>query len=84
MFPPRATRIALGEGTNVNSIYKDTAGYLWVGGGGCGLVRFDERTGRFKHYRHNPDDPNSLISDNVYTHLWRPKRPHVGGPGRAV
>ena len=32
-----------------------------------GLVRFDERTGRFKHYRHNPDDPNSLISDNVFT-----------------
>jgi hypothetical protein len=48
-------------------MYKDTAGSLWVGGGGSGLVRFDERTGRFKHYRHNPEDPNSLISDNVYT-----------------
>ena len=56
-----------GEGTNVDCIYKDAAGYLWVGGGGSGLVRFDERTGRFKHYRHNADDPNSLISDNVYT-----------------
>ena len=39
---------------------------VWVGCGDCGLVRFDERTGRFKHYRHNPDDPHSLISDNVY------------------
>ena len=62
---------------NVDSIYKDAAGYLWVGGWGSGLDRFDERTGRFKHYRHNPDDPNSLISDNVYTiygdrngHIW--------------
>jgi signal transduction histidine kinase/streptogramin lyase len=67
----------LGRGTNVDSIYRDAAGYLWVGGGGCGLVRFDERTGRFKHYRHNADDPNSLISDNVLTiygdgdgHMW--------------
>ena len=48
-----------------------------MGGGGSGLVRFDERTGRFRHYRHNPDDPNSLISDNVFAiygdrhgHMW--------------
>ena len=60
-------QITLGVGTDVNSIYRDAAGYLWVGGGGCGLVRFNERTGRFQHYRHKPDDPNSLISDNVYT-----------------
>jgi ligand-binding sensor domain-containing protein/signal transduction histidine kinase len=68
---------ALGEGTNVNSIYKDPAGYLWVGGGGSGIARLDEGTGRFKHYRHNSDNPNSLISNNVYTiygdrdgHIW--------------
>ena len=48
MFPPPGDEKALGEGTNVNSIYKDTAGYLWVGGGGSGLVRFDERTGQFQ------------------------------------
>ena len=38
-----------------------------MGGGGGGLIRFDERTGGIKHYRHNPDDPNSLISDDVIT-----------------
>jgi PAS domain S-box-containing protein len=38
-----------------------------IGGGAAGLVRFDERTGRFKHYRHNPNDPRSLLSDNIYT-----------------
>jgi len=65
--PKPGDETSLGEGTNVNSIVKDAAGYLWVGGGGSGLVRLDQRTGRFKHYRHNPDDPNSLISDNVYT-----------------
>ena len=48
----------------------------WVAGV-AGLDRFDERTGQFKHYRHNPGDPNSLISDGVYSiygdrsgHIW--------------
>jgi len=67
----------LGKGTNIASIYKDTAGYLWLGGGGGGVDRFDERSGHFKHYRHNPHNRNSLISNNVYTiyadrngHIW--------------
>jgi ligand-binding sensor domain-containing protein/signal transduction histidine kinase len=67
----------LGKGTNIASIYKDTAGYLWLGGGGGGVDRFDERTGHFKHYRHNPQNRNSLLSNNVYTiyadrngHIW--------------
>ena len=75
--PDRGDENALGRGTNVNSIYRDARGYLWIGGGGGGLVRFDERTGRFKHYGHDPDHPNSLISNNVYTiygdrkgHMW--------------
>jgi signal transduction histidine kinase/ligand-binding sensor domain-containing protein len=65
--PKTGAENRLAEGTNVNSIYKDRAGYLWVGGGGSGLDRLDERTGRFMHYRHNPDDLNSLITNNVYT-----------------
>jgi ligand-binding sensor domain-containing protein/signal transduction histidine kinase len=65
--PNSGKKKTVSEGTNVSSIYKDKAGYLWIGGGGSGLDRFDERTGSFKHYRHNPDDLNSLISDNVYT-----------------
>jgi len=71
----------LGKGTNVDSLYKDTAGHLWVGGGGSGLDRFDERTGRFKHYRHNDDDPNSLISDNVYT-IYGDRKGHIWAGGQ--
>ncbi len=68
---------AFGKGINIDAIYEDATGYLWVGGGGSGIDRLDQRTGRVKHYRHKPDDPNSLISDNVYTiygdrqgHMW--------------
>ena len=62
----RGNKNVLGKGTNIDTIYKDAAGYLWVGGGGKGIDRLDERSGSIKHYRHKPDDPNSLISDNVY------------------
>ena len=76
-IPKPGNENALSEGTNVDTIYKDAAGYLWVGGGACGLDRLDERTGHFKHYRYNSDDPNGLMSDNVFTihgdrngHMW--------------
>ena len=66
-LPGERDENTLGAGTNVNSIYRDPSAYLWIGGGGSGLVRFDERTGRYKRYRHDRRDPRSLISNNVYT-----------------
>jgi len=53
------------KGSDVNGIYKDARGYLWLGGWGSGLDRLDEGTGQLKHYRHKPDDPNSLPSNHV-------------------
>lgn len=38
---------------------------LWIGTL-RGLDRYDRTTGRFTHYRHDPDDPQSIISDMVY------------------
>jgi ligand-binding sensor domain-containing protein/signal transduction histidine kinase len=52
-------------GTDVIAISEDRSGYLWVGTYGHGLLRFDRRTGQFKTYRHNPDDPYSLSNDFV-------------------
>ena len=67
-------------------ICRDAQGYLWLGGWGSGLDRFDERSGRFKHYRHNTNDPNSLVSDDVLSihedrsgNLWMG---HYGGVSR--
>ena len=44
---------------------------------GGGLDRFDERSGEFKHYRHSPGDPHSLMTNEVVSiygdpsgHLW--------------
>jgi len=47
------------------SIIGDRSGFLWVGTGGLGLIRYDPKTGLFKKFRHSPTDPLSLSSDNV-------------------
>jgi ligand-binding sensor domain-containing protein/signal transduction histidine kinase len=52
-------------GSDVVSICEDRSGHLWVGTYGQGLHRFDQRTGKFKTYRHNPADPHSLSNDIV-------------------
>ena len=49
----------------VSGMREDPSGALWIGTYGGGLDRFDPATGRFVHYRHDPNDPHSLDSDLV-------------------
>ncbi|MEW9625636.1 two-component regulator propeller domain-containing protein, partial [Rhodanobacter sp. S2-g] len=44
-----------------------TDGKLWIATGDAGLDRLDPATGRFEHWRHDPDKPGSLSSDVVIT-----------------
>jgi signal transduction histidine kinase/ligand-binding sensor domain-containing protein len=59
-------------GTYVHTIVHDRAGEVWLGTrqgafeAGSGLDRFDRSTGTFVHYRHDPDDPASLGSGDVW------------------
>ena len=63
-LPGAGSKNALGKGGTLVGIYRDAQGYLWLGGWGV-LNRFDERSGQFKHYQHKPDDPNSLLSNEI-------------------
>jgi len=54
-------------------LYVDSAGTLWVGTGWAweteelgGLNRYDPETDSFFRFQHDPDDPQSLISDKVF------------------
>lgn len=41
-------------------------GALWVGTKGKGLIRVDLVTGTLKHFRHDPENPDSLTSNRVW------------------
>ncbi|MBI9083181.1 MAG: response regulator [Desulfobacterales bacterium] len=47
------------------TLMEDRDGDVWIGTIGGGLNRFDRNTRRFIHYRHHPEDPKSLGSDNI-------------------
>lgn len=52
-------------GNNVRSIYIDHRKNIWVGTN-HGLGLFNPQTETFTCFRHNPKDPYSLISDNIF------------------
>lgn len=47
-------------------LYEDRAGSLWIATNTAGLSRYDPRTGKFQHFRHNSNDPNTLSHDSIY------------------
>ncbi len=46
------------------ALIEDESGELWAGTL-AGMARFDPDTGALTYYRHNNDDPTSIINDNV-------------------
>jgi diguanylate cyclase (GGDEF)-like protein len=47
------------------AIAEDSAGDLWIGTDGGGLVRWERKKDRFETFRHDPKDESSLPSDRV-------------------
>ena len=52
-------------GNNVRSIYIDHKKNIWVGTNG-GLALFNPMTEEFTSFRHEDDNPQSLVGDNVH------------------
>ncbi len=50
---------------DINSFVEDANGNLWLGTNGGGLVYLDRRTGKFKTYRHDPKNPQTLSTDGI-------------------
>jgi diguanylate cyclase (GGDEF)-like protein len=52
----------------VNRFIEDSAGTVWAGTY-IGLLRWDEGRQQFDLYRHQSEDPNSLVGDQVFSFL---------------
>jgi ligand-binding sensor domain-containing protein/signal transduction histidine kinase len=56
----------LGLTPMIDAMTEDSTGVLWLGTFSHGLVSYDPRTQRYRNYRHDPTDINSLSSDQVH------------------
>jgi len=50
---------------NLETVFPDKDGSIWVGTLGNGLDRLNPKTGVFEHFRHNPDNPASISNDTI-------------------
>lgn len=50
---------------DVNRFVQDKAGNFWIGTNGGGLIFYNQKTGRFKQYKHDPKDPASLCANVI-------------------
>jgi ligand-binding sensor domain-containing protein len=49
----------------VTAIKEDNIGNLWIGTLGGGLNYFDQKTEKFTHYQHHPENENTIGSNNI-------------------
>ncbi|CAN5526474.1 hypothetical protein BH23BAC1_BH23BAC1_50010 [soil metagenome] len=52
-------------GTWIQSLCASRTGDIWIGTKKDGLDRFDPATGKFKHFRFDPKDINSISNDDI-------------------
>jgi ligand-binding sensor domain-containing protein/signal transduction histidine kinase/AraC-like DNA-binding protein len=51
--------------SNIQDIYDDNKGFLWVGTLGSGILKYNPLADEWTHYKYNADDPTSTLSDNI-------------------
>src|SRR5690606_28054251 len=50
---------------NILSLYEDQSGLIWIGTAEDGVVKYDKERLKFKHYRHDQFNPNSLNYNTI-------------------
>jgi len=60
---PKSSRML--SGSMVSSIVMDKTGVLWIATFNNGLTSYNKKTNRFRHYKHDPNNINSISTDNL-------------------
>ncbi len=55
---------------DIENLFFDKSGTLWIGTNGSGLDSYNIKTGSFKHYFHNKNNPHS-ISHNIVFNIYQ-------------
>ena len=61
--PDNVNSLAANE---INAIYEDPQGILWVATGSTGLNRIDRATGEVRHFQENPEDPAGSSANEIW------------------
>ena len=61
--PDDANSLAANE---IDAIYEDPQGILWVSTASTGLNRIDRATGQVSHFQHDPADPASVSGNDIW------------------
>jgi signal transduction histidine kinase/ligand-binding sensor domain-containing protein len=51
--------------SSVSVMYEDSKSNMWIGTWYAGLLRLNRKTGKWKYYSYNPEDPAALSSEKV-------------------
>jgi hypothetical protein len=53
------------SGNEIETVYKDRSGILWIGTFNDGLNRYNSTDGLFYRYQHDPTDPGSISKNSI-------------------
>ena len=51
---------------DIQSVYEDSAGIIWIATNGSGLDRYDPADGSFRNFSHDREDPLSISDNSVH------------------
>lgn len=50
---------------DILSLYEDKSGLIWIGTAENGIVKYDKERIKFRHFKHDPFDKNSLTNNTI-------------------
>ena len=66
VFLPGSDRPGGISDIDIQFVYEDSSGIIWIATNGSGLDRYDPADGSFRNFSHDPNDPLSISDNSVH------------------